>query len=228
MRWRGVVAILMVVTTASAQHEAAPPPKQPGPPPVHAPHPMLPPAAALAHVRTGNQRAVAARADDSVPHLLARPAGAGRFVVAVITCADAAVDVPALLGLRADDVLVLSNAGANADTDAVELLEWAASTERLSLCIVLTHADCRSLEPRGDKRPDRSADARDLADRRHLPLPVAQALLQRERLLAASDLLRRRTDAAEFFIAPASVDPRTGALTWHTSRAEEMPLAPVK
>jgi len=212
--------------------EAREHPKRPAAPPVHAPHPALPPAAALAFVRDGNARCVAARATGAAPAPLPpRPAGAGRYVVAVVTCADAAIDVPALLGLRSEDVLLISNAGATADGDAIELLERAVARERLSLCIVLTHADCASLSPApaGDERGSaRGAAAREFAARRRLPLDKAQALLQRELLLGASTLLADATRSGNLNVVAASADAATGALAWHLGRSESLPMAPVR
>lgn len=207
-------------------------PKQPAVPPVHAPHPVLPPAAALAFVRDGNARCAAARANGSTPaELPPRPSGAGRFVVGVVTCADGALDVPALLGLRSEDVLVVSNAGATVDGDCVELLERAVARERLSLVIVLTHADCASLQgaPAGDDRgARRGAAAREFAARRGLALDKAQAMLQRELLLGASTLLADGNRNGTLAVVTASANVRTGALTWHLSRADSLPIAPVR
>jgi carbonic anhydrase len=175
---------------------------------------------------------VAARATGAAPAPLPpRPAGAGRYVVAVVTCADAAIDVPALLGLRSEDVLLISNAGATADGDAIELLERAVARERLSLCIVLTHADCASLSraPAGDERGSaRGAAAREFAARRRLPLDKAQALLQRELLLGASTLLADATRSGNLNVVAASADAATGALAWHLGRSESLPMAPVR
>jgi hypothetical protein len=52
--------------------------------------------------------------------------------------------------------------------------------------------------------------------------------VQREALFAASASLRALAAEDRFRVVPASVDPRTGAVVWHTTRAEELPLAPVK
>jgi len=207
-------------------------PKRPEAPPVHAPHPALTPAAALAFVRDGNARCAVARTAGTAPAPLPpRPAGAGRYVVAVVTCADAALDVPALLGLRSEDVLVISNAGASVDSDAIELLERAIARERLSLCIVLTHADCASLSPSPapDERGNaRRAAAREFATRRRLPLDKAQALLQRELLLGASTLVAEANRNGSLTVAAASADATTGVLAWHLSRADSLPIAPVR
>jgi carbonic anhydrase len=201
---------------------------------VHAPQPSLPPAAALQHLRLGHARAVAALARGAAaPPPLERPAGAGRHVAAVVVCADAGVDVPALFGLLPQDVLLFSNPGASAGADVVAALERAAAEERLSLCVLLTHAGCRALDPGGDSPSARALaraaePARQHAAARQVALERAQALVQRESLLAASPALRALAAEDRFRVVPASVDPRTGAIVWHGARAEELPLAPVR
>jgi carbonic anhydrase len=209
---------------------------------VHHAQPSLPPEAALEHVREGNQRYVEARKRGASPaEPMARPAGAGRFVVAVIGCADAAVDVPALLGLRPQDLLWISNAGACADAEAADLALYAAQEHRVSLCIVLTHTGCPSLGENSSQKPDtatvpraehRSAKARELARRRDLRLAHAQALLQCEQLDAAIRgpvaTTGQQATRAPLRTVPATVDVRTGAIEWHVSRAEQMPIAPVR
>ena len=52
-----------------------------------------------------------------------RPAGAKRYVCAVITCADVDCDIPALLGLAQKDVLELRLAGPFVNVAAVALLD---------------------------------------------------------------------------------------------------------
>jgi carbonic anhydrase len=220
-----------------AEPAPAPAPRErPQPaPPVHAPQPVLPPAMALEHLRQGNARLRAALADGKqAPALLPRPGGAGRYVAAVLVCADAGVDAAALFGLLPKDVLLVSVPGAFASADITALLERAAQRERLSLCVVLTHADCASLA--ADQGPStagqlfarRSNPARDLASARRLPLEHGQALLQKEQILALSESLRQLEREDRFRLVPASVDPSTLAITWHTTRAEELPIAPVK
>ncbi|MEQ1631656.1 MAG: carbonic anhydrase [Planctomycetota bacterium] len=211
-------------------------------PVLHRAEPEWPAAAALEHVREGNARSVEAKkASAAPPEPMPRPGGAGRFLVAVISCADAAVDVAALLSLKPEDVLLIQNAGAVADADAAELVLWAAREHRVSLCVVLTHSGCPSLndapsdrraEPASPRAAERGAKSRELARRRNLALSHAHALLQKEQLDAAVGT-RSPNDADKparppVRIVPATVDVRTGEITWHLSRAEQMPIAPVR
>jgi len=242
---RTLSCALLLLGGAIAQNpvpgaESAPAPRErpqsvQTPPPVHAPQPTLPPAVALEHLRQGNARLRIALADGKpAPAPLPRPGGAGRYVAAVLVCADAGVDAAALFGLLPRDVLLVSVPGAFASADVTALLERTAQRERLSLCVVLTHADCPSLA--ADQGPStagqlfarRSNPARDLASARRLPLEHSQALLQKEQILALSESLRQLEREDRFRIVPAAVDPQTLAITWHTTRAEELPIAPVK
>jgi carbonic anhydrase len=203
--------------------------------PIHRPNLFLPPRAALAHLRAGNAAYVlAARDGKSAPRPAPRPSGAGRYVAAVVVCADATLDVPFLFGLAPEEVLLLSTPAANLTVEDTAVLERAAAQERLSLCVVLTHADCPSLaggqaQTKAQEVLERStARARELAARRGIPVAKAQALEQCEDLLAASAPLRALAKAGRFQVVPATVEPRTGAIHWHTTQAEELPLPPVK
>jgi hypothetical protein len=223
-------------TTPPAEPKPASNPKQGRlPPPQHDPHPQLSPDVALRHLRAGYQAMASARSEGRpLPEPMVRPAGAGRFVVAVVTCACANVDVPRLFGLRREDVLLLSSPGPVLRAEDLALLERAAADERLSLCVVLTHADCAALQQRqgpslAQQALERAiAPARALAAERTLPLPQAQALVQRDALLSGSDPLRALAQDGRFRAVPCSVDARTLELRWHTTVAEELPIAPVK
>jgi len=213
---------------------AADPARTQLPPPQHAPQPILPPATALAWLRAAHARprptGTHAPGADPVP---ARPPAAGRYVTAVLVCADADVDVPRLLGLPARDVLLFSTPGGFADAEIAAALERAATVERLSLCLLLTHRDCASLAakantPATQALARRAAATHEFAASRRLPLEQAQALRQRELLLSLSEPLRALANEDRLRLVPASVDARTQDITWHTTRAEELPLAPVK
>lgn len=153
----GLLTLLANGAFALAQHASpAPPPaktdaalsQQPTSrtPVTHAPLPTLHPAIAFQHVQNGNAAAAAARAAGQPPPPPAeRPAGAGRYVCAALVCADADLDVPSLLGLRSGDVLVLSVPGPFATPETTALLERMVVDDRLSLVLVLAHADCRTL-----------------------------------------------------------------------------------
>jgi hypothetical protein len=86
-----LAGIVLAAGGAAQQHGngkpvAAPaPPQQPPAPATHAPLPELPPLAALAHCQTGNAAHVRARASGKpVPAPADRPAGAGKYVCAVL------------------------------------------------------------------------------------------------------------------------------------------------
>jgi hypothetical protein len=238
-------ALALLVPVLVAQHETAKPPAEPRPaqspkqghlpPPQHDPQPQLSPDVALRHLRAGYQALASARSEGRAqPEPMVRPAGAGRWITAVVTCACANVDVPRLFGLRREDMLLLSSPGPVLRGEDLALLERAAADERLSLCVVLTHADCAALRQRSEPSLAQQAleraiaPARALAAERSLPLPQAQALVQRDALLSGSDPLRALAQDGRFRAVPCSVDPRTLELRWHTTVAEELPIAPVK
>ena len=203
-------------------------------PPVHAPHPELPPADALAWLRLANDKTVQARAAGRIAAAAPRPGGAGRYVVAVLACAELAADLPAQLGLPPADVLVLAAPGAFVSAEAIAELERAQRDDRLSLCIVLTHDGCRTLVGGGATTPAQLAverrvqPARELAARRSLPVDKAQAMLQQQAILSASTQLTKAVTADKFRIVTARLEPRSGAITWHTTRAEELPIPVVR
>lgn len=201
----------------------------------HAPLPKFAPIDAWEHVKRGNEAAAKARdRREPLPAPAPRPAGAGRHVCAVIVCADCDLDVPAMLGLPRQDVLLISTPGPFVTPEALALLEQAVAQERLSLVLLLSHTHCTMLEtktgvsPQQDALAQRLALVRAEAQRARLPLQKALLLGQRERMLAASDELRRRSDTDQLRVMPGELDTRTGAITWHHTRTDEMPLQPVR
>lgn len=245
----GTVAGFVVVAHAAAQHEPATTP--PHPPaatvpaprrdaeqkrgaadaPTHAPQPALPPLFAFQHLLAGNAAAVAARATRQEPSKpKERPAGAGRYLAAVLVCADLDVDLPACFGVARSDLLILSTPGPFASPETAALLERTVADERLSLVLVLTHDSCKALAPRAtpDALTPRAAATAAEANRRQQPLAKVQAMLQREQLLAASELLRSRCARDELRVLPGAVDAASWAFTSYAPHADTMPLAPVK
>lgn len=236
-----------------AQHDAAPAPK-PGhtpssapathaptgkrtPAATHAPQPSLHPLLAWQHVKNGNAAAAAAIArQEPLPAPAARPAGAGRYLCAVLVCADCDADVPALLGLRREDVLLVSVPGPFASAESLALLERAVADDRLSLVLVLGHSGCRTLQPQRPTEGEPAADAltrraevvHKEAARRQQPVVRTLVQMQRELLLAASESLPRKVAIDELRVFPGELDARTGVLTWHHQSQDAMPLAPVK
>lgn len=215
-------------------HHATPTPapaKAPAAPATHAPLPQLPPLAAWRHLQQGNAAyAQALAAGKPVPTPADRPAGAGKYVCAVIVCADAAIDAAALLGLARADALVVAVPGPFVAAETVALLERAVVDHRLSLVVVLGHDDCEALAER--REPDALRRRRDVvhaeAQRRGEALAPTAVRLQRDLLVASSELLRARCDADQLRVLPATVDARTGAVQFRQRAADALPVTPVK
>lgn len=241
----GAAALLAAIATpaaASAQGPAATPVPTPvapakrgaEPPPTHSPQPELPPRAAFAHVQQGHAEWLEAAAKKLPPPAPAeRPSGAGRYVCAVLVCADCDRDVPALLGLRRSDVLLISVPGPFATPEIVATLERQVLQQRLSLVLVLTHTSCGAVPAEeapgtADALTERARTARADAVRRRLPIGKALAQSQREQLLSASRVLADHVREDTLRIVPAELESRSGAITWHPKAADQLPLAPVK
>lgn len=204
-------------------------------PPAHHPHPALPPGLLVHRLRAANETIVAARAaKQPLPPRQPRPAGAGRYVCAVFVCADADLDVAAVLGLPRRDVLVLSSPGPFVTREDIALLEHYVTTERLSLVLVLTHDECTTLTtkpgrtPRQDALAGRIAAIQKRADAMRHRLTRAVARSQREMLLASSRTLQQQAAADTLRVVAAEVELRSLAITWHTRSAEELPMPVVK
>ena len=219
--------------------------------PIHRPQLRLSGDDALAFVQAQHERTLRKKPTADDEHAQPqRPAGAGRYVCAVLACADSGVDVCATLGLSPKDVLLIQNTAATADADTAELLARAAATHGLSLVIVLAHDGCESLGEGARKLPEsaanavpeprveqRAAPARAMAARLRVSLAHAHALRQQERLAAA---LRDRPvahadcNAGEeppmptVRVVAATIDAATGRVAWRTQRADSLPIAPVR
>ena len=230
---------LLLFTAALAGQHAPAPPRTPEPGntaatrATHAPQPKLPPLVAWLHVQLGNRAFVHSReACEPPPPLEPRPAGAGRYVCAVLICADADFAVAERLGLLREDVLELRVPGPFVSPETTALLARVVRDERLSLILVLGHDDCRSLAAD-------AADADDALGRRVRALQRDAArhgeslerlllLRQSEQLLAASAFLRDQVDADELRVLPGLCRTESGAIVWQHRRAQGLPLAPVK
>ena len=198
-------------------------------PATHAPRLELHPLVLFEHVKAGNEAATAAAARRQPPPApKERPAGAGRYVCAVVVCSDCDVDVPQLLGLRREDVLLVSVPGPFADAELVAQLERAVRDDGLRLVLVLGHAGCRLHKPANDALGKRIAVAQKEAERRQQPLGRTIVQMQRELLLAASELLTQRTGKDELRVFPGEIDATTTAVQWHHHKVDAMPLLPVK
>jgi carbonic anhydrase len=242
-------ALLMPLGTAAAQAPhaapagdskgAAPPTtaeqKRGTPPlPTHAPQPEVPPLALLAHVREGHERWLEARRGGKpAPAPAERPAGAGRYVCAVVVCADCDLDVPALLGLRRADVLLFSVPGPFVTPEVSAAIERQVLHERLGLVLLFTHTHCATLAPADDATPPdvlaaKAALAAKEALRRRQPLGKTLVQAQRELLLASAEGLSRQAAVDKVRIVPAEIDSATGAITWHQRPIDALPMPPVK
>jgi hypothetical protein len=241
----GAFVLGCLAATAAAQHDPHPTPtpnaatatksaveqkRGSATPPTHAPLPVLHPSLAFAFVQAANTAAADARAAGKpLPPLAPRPTGAGKYVCAVLVCADIDLDVAAWLGLARQDVLVLASPGPFASPETAALLERTVQNERLSLVVVLAHTACPAATDRAtDVLARRFAAVRAEAERQRQPLPKTLAGLQAELLLLTSDVLQKNVQTDTLRILPAEMEPRSGRITWHHRRADVMPLAPVK
>ncbi|MFK7741867.1 MAG: carbonic anhydrase [Planctomycetota bacterium] len=173
------------------------------------------------------------------PSMLPRPAGAGRYVCAIVTCADVATDLPAAFGLDARDVLMLKIPGPFVNAETAAMLERAIVRHRLSLVLVLGHAQCEALRaspgPASDALDRRVAALQQRRRRRAasssergLDLTALLVRRQRELLLASSERMQRLAREDHLRIVPGHIDARTARITWQHRRAEALPLAPVR
>ena len=236
MRITCLLPCLLFSAWLTAQHGTPPQqPKHEAAPLVHAPHPFLPPAAALECLRAGLVLyAAASMKGQSPPPPSERPGGAGRYVAAVVCCADADLDLSGMFGLAQKDLLVIRVPGPFLSLEITALLEQAVLRERLSLCVVLSHADCACLSaeatqsPAGQALKSRIEAARALATERHLALPAAIAGNERDQLIWSSPPISAAIKEGRFRIVPATFFAPTKTVLMHLSRKEEMPIAPVK
>lgn len=165
-----------------------------------------------------------------------RPAGAGKYVCCVVTCADGQEEIAPLLGLARKDVLELRVAGPFVTAEAVALIERTIEKHRLNLVLVLGHDHCAALAPRGKRGAKLPEDA---LERRLAPIrtearstrqTLQQALAKRQRtmMLATSRLMRDRIKTDQLRIIPGVIDEQTGAIEWLQRRIQELPVSPVK
>jgi hypothetical protein len=216
--WSWIVLTCAAGVAPTPQPERAPPP--PAENAFHRAHAELPPAEAFAHVRAAHQAARRARAAGK-PFAPSRPAGAGRYVAAVLLDATADAVAHELLGLARPDALVLSAPAAIARAEDIALLERVAAEEKLSLCVVLV-ARASSLwtaAAGGDPSAAAAAlarrlePARERAQRTGEELAAAHAALQAEVVTSASEILRRLHRAGKFAVA-AGVLAAADEIVW--------------
>ncbi|MEZ5965031.1 MAG: hypothetical protein R3F56_14450 [Planctomycetota bacterium] len=142
-----------------------------------------------------------------------RPAGAGRWVVAVVVDAEADVEPHEVLGLERQDVLVLASPGPCLRPEELALLEHAVRAEHLALCVLMVRAGGTTVSAEAE-----SPAARAL--RRRLPGPPAgarasadtaaerHAEMQSVLALTASDELQQAAKHGLFRTAVAVLPPR--------------------
>lgn len=180
-----------------------------------------------------DHKAPATAAEQEHAAMPKRPAGAGKYVCAVITCADMPFDVADLLGLERKDVLVMRLPALLVRAEAVALLDRVIQKERLSLVLILSHNSCEALRERA-RQPHTAPDALDRriaalqarAPRRNVFDAVVRR--QREQLVSSSNQMRRLLARDRLRILPGVIDARTGQIAWKNRRAEAMPMSPVK
>jgi len=202
--------------------------------PTHNPRPHLPPTAAMAHLQQGHAAWLARRRlGQPEPATPERPAGAGRYVCAVLHCAELELDLPAALGLARRDVLLLSLPGPFVTPEVAAMLQRLQRDERLSLILVISHDNCQALQPQAEVSPKdalaRRADhVRQEATRRQQTLAATMADLQRQLLLAASADLRAAVAADTLRIVVAEIAPRSEELQWRLPASHSLPMPPVR
>jgi len=247
-----------VTPTKPAHERTAPDQNGGGKRPTHAPQPSLRALFAWNFVMKGNVACVATRREkarlqsnklaqpvvtkshhDASKHdhghattKPVRPAGAGKYVCCVVTCADGGEAIAPLLGLTRKDVLELRLAGPFVTAEAIALIERAIEKHRLSLVLVLTHDGCDALKHSGKSPEDaldrRVAAVRGLARRSQQTLAQAIGKRQRELMLVSSKVMQNRIKTDLLRIVPGVIHERTGAISWQHKRIQELPVTPVK
>ncbi|MCC6670355.1 MAG: hypothetical protein IT458_04795 [Planctomycetes bacterium] len=191
------------------------------PVPAHRADIGVPPAVAFAHLRDQHAEARAARLQGRAPRTLRRPGGAGATLAVVFACADAARDLPALLHVPAEDLVVMTSPGPTLRREEIAHLERLATEDRVSLAVVLVHEPCRSLASAGPASRPAAGPTRD----RHGP-EIRHALAQVQAAYLASPRLRALEEAGEFAVAVGSVRGPIGAIEWLSLSAPPAPPFP--
>lgn len=214
----------------------------------HAPKVRLEPLVAWEFVRRSNAAHVAERlarrngvseqraADAKPPKppereaLPDRPAGAGRYVCAVLACADLDAALAPAMGLRREDVLVLRAPGPFVSPDDVAMLERAVTKHHVPLILFVGHKRCDTIRVAPAEPDALTRRVRALRQRSRRGQPLHLALLEQQRalLLASSSVLRDASKREALRILPTLFESASGALTSTAARAWTMPIRPVK
>lgn len=227
--WLAGVALLAQGKPDGADHKRGTPPA-----PTHDPRPHLPPATAMAHLQQGHAAWLSHRRQGQPPPAAAeRPAGAGRYVCAVLHCAEIDLDLPTALGLARRDVLLLSLPGPFVTPEVTAMLQRLQRDERLSLILIVGHDACQALQPPADtNRKDalsrRAEHAATEAARSQRPLLPTMLDMQRQLLLAGSEPLRAAVAADTLRVVVAELTPRTQELRWRVPASHALPMPPVR
>ncbi|MBL8724259.1 MAG: hypothetical protein JNK49_09440 [Planctomycetes bacterium] len=217
---------------APSQAKAVPQ-KHPAQSPTHRPQLELPPRLALDTLQRGHAAWLQAHQKGlPAPAPLERPSGAGRYVVAVLACADCDADLAERLGLHRRDLFELRAPGPFVSPEDVAMLRRLVLQERLSLVVVLGHRRCEVLAPKRPVPKDDLLAARlqpiaALAQHQQQPLLTAFLHWQRRSLLAADDALRAAADADRLRVVTAELDTESGAIQWLLQPIDTLPMPPV-
>ncbi len=181
-------------------------------PPLHRPRLGLFPIDALQVMKFGAAKAEAqsrrrqALTEQAAEQSSRKPEGAGRYLAAVVVCADADLDPAKIFGQKRTDLLILASPGPRIEARDLSLIERALRKHRLSLCLVLTHEGCETLSQRPEGEDEElwsrylQATA-DLAAEHKVPMADAHGVSQSKLILAGSDLLNRARGEGRFQVA---------------------------
>ena len=129
----------------------------------------------------------------------------GRYLAAIVVCADADLDLPKLFGRDATDLLILSSPGPLLRSAEISLIEHAVSEHQLSLCLVITHETCETLgRLRVGEREgwiERLQPSTRLAELEGVSLGDAHGVLTARLLLESSAQLGQANKAGKFQVA---------------------------
>ena len=198
------LTVLILTATLPAQHGAKPLPESKRPV-VHRPRLGLLSVDALRELQLGAARAQNGIAEQEHESSRRKPPGMGRYLAALIVCADANLDLLKLFDQDVEDLLILSSPGPLLHAAEVSMIEHAVSEHHLSLCVVITHQHCETL---GKLRPgnkegwvERLQPSVTLAERRGISLEDAHGVIAAKLLLESSERLGKAQKAGKFQVA---------------------------
>ena len=227
-------------TKAGANQEASLGKAGARPMPLHRPLFVFKPQDALRHLARGNRAMLAATQlgpdKNHQPNPLRRPAGAGRYVAAVIQSSGYQRSASEVFASRHRDLLVMASPGPAVRAAEVAAVEHAVREHRLSLLVILVHPKDMALQLPGKETTagestkaaralwSHVAAAHKLAAAARVGVAEAHGLLQAEIMWRISPYLRVQRQAHRFRIAVGILRPRTGAVHWVTKWQKVPPL----